>query len=353
MNNKEKNSNVQFNEKEFSIWYQNAFIQIALPYFLRKMREDPTMAEWLARDSLSKCWESIHKNKIPSSKWANTLRKILTPIWSQYCRDELYPQKKKVPLEDVADTISDEAAEIKSENDESLLRLGVWHIRSVLITKHRSLQEIVLVSVSKHCDKLKDLIHKKFPLVIGQYAERGIAYELIRKKNADEAEVIPAETLDETDRFNGFVFKVAKKLHVEDYIGLKALKILLLASNPWKEWCILARKIKTKDYLSLSRDGKLIRKPTVKRPNLHFFRDFLLLLGQGVKPLKEFIRYEATEHYPEAIVSEEYVQNWYKLGSINSDTLKKQKGGRSSRKGLKQKVEFCNSILEKIIQEFT
>ena len=217
-------------------------------------------------------------------------------------------------------------------------------IRGILISKHRPLQDIMLVYTAKSTEKLREKVKEKFPFVVSRSLEKDINFEV---RQISEKPFLEAEE-NEINDFYDFLAKTCKSLGMEDEIGIKAVKILLISQNPLFDWYSESQKAKERDYLSFNNKGKLIRKKTIKRPYKNFFRDYFVLLGK-LKTLKLFLKNEAENS--KNPVSNDRINDWYQIGKIDRAIINKQKYGRVGRIGYKAKVKNYNEILKNLILE--
>ncbi len=223
-------------------------------------------------------------------------------------------------------------------------------MRCTLLSPHRSLQEVILIQKAPSCKVLIKLIEDKFPILKERYRKRGQHIGVLypgEKLSALEKKKL----LNNFELFFGFLYPTAKLLKIDDQIGTSALKILLLSDNPWKEWCLLGQA-SGEDYLSFTKEGKLYKRKMMKRPCLHFFRDYLYLSMSMPEIRKMIMDLRKTED-PELSVEEDYILKFYRMGSLNSEILKKQKFGRKNQIGLKKKIDNYEADIQKIIEEMS
>jgi len=349
--NEEKKLNNDFNS-----FYNKKRPQL-LNYFKKRVGDN---SEDLVQDTFIKFLKEIKKGKYPLGKWKNLLSKIAKGIYVDSYRR---PKEKVCSLDKEIITKNDDKTrmtDLLGEEDKNLKEITtdnkktpekkIWQLRGVLLSGYRSLQEVMLIYLTPSSELLVNKIRDKFPSVKKRYDEKGVSFEIFYKNEKMSKERLE-KIQNEICNFSYFLFKAAEKLKVNDWIGVSALKILLLSPNPWKDLYFLNQTKKVKTYLSFDKEGKIYDKKITKRPYLHFFRDFIILSYGGIKKIKRLLKEEAKEKINYPSVNEKYIKDWYKIGALNSEILKKQKWGRKNKKGLKKKIEEYDLIIQKLIKE--
>ncbi len=355
--NMKMNIKQKANPKNFDNFYRENYSRI-LNYFKKKV--DLSEAEDLTNDVFIKFLEETKNKEYPIGKWVNLLSVITKRTLIDYYRlrekerkhiinNTLIIKNKEINLIDLAGE-DDPELEKLIEDDDLTKKKEIWMLRGILLSPHRSLQEIMLISLTPSCKLLTDKIKNKFIPIKKRYDEKGLAFEVF-SKNEELSNLALEKLQNDICNFNSLVFKIAEELKINDLIGFSGLKILLLSSNPLKDWYFLSQTKKVKSYLSFDEKGKLYKKKTIKRPYFRLFRDFMALSLGGIKKIKEFIKKEAKEKINHPSVSEEYIKDWYRIGVLNSEIIKKQKWGRKDKKGLKDKIKEYDLIIQKNLKE--
>lgn len=348
-------------EIKFGSFYENQY-PLVFNYFKKRIVEEEAEkkseklkdVEDLASQTFTQTYAVIKKREVLYNKWKNMLWKIMKGILIDYYRKNTKKNREIFPENNEAfDLIIEKHGMFPKHKHEIITQWDKYpeskrkmhFVRGICLSKHRPLQEILLINLAPASQILKKRIKKKFPFLIHRYKERGIYYEVFYKK-----EKILLNNLNELQTFNNFVYKMASRLCINDIIGIKALKILLCSPDPWKDWYLLSRTSKNKTYLGFNNKGQLCKKKTIKRPYSHFFRDYLGLIV-SLRDIKKFLKFEMEEKYPEYPVDQDYVKQWYAIGVLNSEILKKQRWGRKNKPGLKKKIEDYDKIFKNIIKK--
>ena len=358
MNTKDENDLNHFLEKN----------QEALLEYFKKKVWNYADAQDLAQDTLTKFYEYC-KEQRKVTKPVNLLNKIKKRVLIDYYRKQQKERKRYVDI----DNIEDECAfrgevefikeiERKSFNEKQ----RIWLFRKVLLTKFRSLQGVILISKAPLCKELKQKIKLMYPFTAKRFKERGLYFEVVYKNE----KITNAQLNEMYCGFGVFLENLAERFGVNDWIGKNALKVLLLAQDPWLHWLRLAGNKKKRVYKSLDEKGKLVNKKFIDRPYLYFFRDFIGLeygndYSETARLLEEFVKFEK-EKYPDIknlMVSElekieirgrsldRYIRKRYGLDKIDRDILKKQISGRLNSTGLKGKINNYNHLIKDILKE--
>jgi len=302
-------------------------------YLISKIR-DKSIDE--IEDVLSEISKKLNKSlstgKYPQSKWDALLR-----IIRNGCRNDFY-RKERVKKERIVEIKYKELEKISKEEkkiiDKEREKTFVF-LRKILLTKHRSLQEAMLVFQAPTIKKLQEKLKNRFPFIANRTRRMGINFEFKRKNEAP----FTKEGSKEIEEFSNLLLKLSNELKINDWMGREALKILLISEKPFFDLCIISNYPKEKDYR-----GKLIKAKTIKRPYSNFFRDYLAVIS-NIKSIKEFLK-EFTEKYPDYPVNEEYAKKWFGIKKLDSGTINKQKFGRTGKPGFKEKIKRYDAVLQ-------
>lgn len=313
----------------------------------------------------TKLYKSLSTGKYPDEKWDMLLGKIKKGCRNDFLREQ-YKRVKKISerKEDDLEKISliKEQEESETEYLERVAGLprdkktkydNLPFLRGILLSPHRSLQEMMLVWLASSRGRLRNVIAEKFPFIGRRVRQRGLNFEVRRKFKNEKKNDIPftEEEHDEISRFYSILFKLVERLGLNDEIGINALKILLISENPFFDWYNLSGSSKTKHYFSFDEKSNLVLKKTIKRPYPNFFRDYLVLVGpKGIRDLREFLQEYQETKYPDYPVDEEHSKKWFKIGKLSNAAMNKQKFGRKGKPGFKRKVEKYDLILKDVIE---
>lgn len=292
--------------------------------------------------------KKIETGMYPRSKWDQLLGKIRKGCLIDFYRAQDRRQKKEATI-DWSNISQTHAEEIELDKEKISFQEKNPLLRNILLSPHRALQDAMIVSLAPYLIELKLKVSERFPLITKRVRQNGLHFEIRTiKKDGKREEEFSDELQDEICDFYEFLEKLANNLNLDDFIGLSALKILLLKGNPFFDLSLLSRTQKVKKYSTFGKGTNLIKKRTIKRPYLFFYRDYLIATKKNLRAIKNFIKYESFEKYPDNQVDERRTIEWYKLGEINSEIIKKQRFGRKNKSiGLTKKINNYNSILIK------
>lgn len=298
--------------------------------------------------------EKIRTGMYPRSKWDQLLGKIRKGCLIDFYRAQDRKQKKFIQS-DVVNDLSTTIEKDTIKNTDNFQEKDIPYLRIISLSPHRSLHDAMLISLAPKWKELKAKIEEIFPAIIGRVRKSGIHFEVRYRREKEFSQKLQ----DEIYNFDELLVEMAKKLKIDDFIGRNALKILLLSEKPFVELALSAPKEKIKKYKTIKRAGgkiKCIDKKTIGRPYLYFLRDYFIAKGKTLRAIKQFIKYQAIEKYPddklkkEFGVEPEYVIRWYALGKINSETIKKQRFGRKNKStGLLEKIKSYDATIEQFL----
>ena len=326
--------------KDFNEFFKSEKPRV-LNYFLKNTRCPRAEADDKAQECFFSFFKSISSGKYPRNKWTNLLNKIIH-------NEKINTYRKNSTNKEISlDEENISSLNKKRHNDKEIYNnLGdnnnIFQIRGTCLSPHRSLQEIMLINESKNFHKLTSSFFKNNPKLKKRCKIKGYKFNIINKN----------ENISDFDRdlindFNGKLLSLAKLLKVNDTIGIDGIKILFSSNNKWHDLYLLSKKLHNKNFQSFDKHGTLIKKKSLKNASKLFFRDFMYY-KIGLIKLKKFINFMAITEYPDYIVSEDYIENYFKIGKLNKNTLKKQKWGRTNKDGIVKRIENYNRLISDI-----
>jgi len=327
--------------KEFSDYWSQKRQETS--YYLRKWVKDRGIDD--IEDILSgisvKIYEKLSTNKYPRKSWDALLRDIRNGCLIDFYRAEGIRCKRMAKIENEELEKIDNATEekINKSGENSLEEKIIPFLRKILLTKHRSLQETMLIFQAPTFKAIREKIRNNFPFIINRVRQKGVNFEFTRKNEKSFTE----DELKEMNSFSNLTFKLSNELKLNDWIGKESLKILLISDNPFFNLCLIGNYPKKKDYKSFNEKGKLIKKKTTKRPYSNFFRDYLAI-RLSFRKIRGFVKDYAAK-YPDYPVDEEYVKKWFGIKNLNSGSINKQRFGRTGKPGFKEKIKKYDAIL--------
>lgn len=317
-------------------------LERAFRYFCNQTGASPEEAQDLASECTLETLVWIRHRGVQSENWPKGLSVIMERRKVDYFRQR--STRKEQPLEvndegepfEISDSAQSADQFFETEDIQSGSFINNLSLARVVCgSRHRSLQEVVLIAQSETAFRLGVKIRQEFPLVARRFLNNGLNFKAITKD-----EKLTEQQLNKMYvSFGQRISEISKNLGIKDPIGVQALEALLLAPNPWPYWYSLSKKRlgKIQGYLTRNPTGKLHREKPQKRPYLYLFRD-LLSYHVSLLGIKKFIQYEANEKMPDYPVSQQYVIDRYNLGGLSSQALARQKAGRKNTPGLKEKI---------------
>lgn len=336
-------------KEEFNNSFNKYFNQL-VGYFIYKGNGllDYDGAEDLAEKTLIEFEEALEKKEFKLLAQKKLLFTIAKRIFADHC--EYQKKHKTLSLEYKIRTKGDEEVELKemlkmydekieSLFNEKLKKDKIWQVKRALSHPQKIIREIAIITLAPNLKKLKEKIKLRFPFVIRRYNEKGPNYEVLKR-----GEIISDKESKEMHcSFGLLLFKIAKKFNIKDTVGIQALKILLLSSNPWADWCLIGPTMTEKNY-----SKNPYKKDLRRRCHRSWFGGFSVLQLKGLKKVGKFLEYEKTKEdengNPMPMATNEYIRGFYEIPDY--EALKKQ--ASRMRKRIKEYDKIIGGIIQKL-----
>lgn len=324
--------------KEIDEFVKNERARV-LNYFIKKTNGSEFDAEDMAQNSFISFFLRIQTGKYPPDKWTHLLNKIIMGEKHDAVKTAV---KNKETITDDFSNFSDSNKTISSLMQEDNSQLDIHLIRGTCLSPHRALQEVILINETTNLNKLQKDIFKMYPLLEERCNSRGSKCDIINKD-----EILSIEDRDIINDFSAKIIDIAKKLEINDPIGINGLKIVLCSKNKWHDLYMLSKSTHNKHYSTFDNDGNLVKKRSLKNSSTLFLRDFMYYKTGLIKLIK-FLNYSAEKKYPDCIVSLDYITKYYRINTLDGNILKKQKWGRSNKDGIIKRIDKYNKLISDI-----